>query len=282
MTVTSASALVAALLAAHPGDTIELAPGRYLAPPGGFVVSHALLVEGPHPSLDRMQAGAIIVPASPDDHAVVVTSRNVTLKNLMVRGVERPGKGDGIHIELAETGACVRLEDCMVWGAGWDGISAIGPKGGSIDELRIVRCISHRNGGSGIRIRGCYGPSIEHAYCARNAQAGVSVEYSDGALLLDVAAEGNPVQVVVQGGTSQTVLAPKIENFATGVSMRGVLGGTIQGGAFLNPKKEGTSIELIGCKSCWIGLNTHRHVARMVVQDDACSAIDVARQAEEP
>ena len=104
----SSTELAHALAVAPEGETLQLHAGTFIAPRGGFVVPRGLRLEGTHPLRNHLRGGTIIQPASPADHGIVIPDGidNVTISDVIVRGNEQPGEGDGIHLVHAKTPGC--------------------------------------------------------------------------------------------------------------------------------------------------------------------------------
>ena len=287
--------LMHALEVAPAGETVQLHAGTFTAPPGGFVVPRGMRIEGAHPLRNRFRGGTIIEPASPDDSGLVIPGGvdNVTITDLILRGPERPGRGDGIRLIQTGTTACVELHNVSVWGFGRDGLHFEITKG-SVDLLLIEGCLSHHNGRHGLYVAGPYGPIVRGGYYSRNGGAGVMFDLCGAVAVLQVGLEANQQrapagdyapELYLRGGSAHNVDGCRFEDWAraggshaaitvenakgvriVGCSLVGLGDTPCRGVLFRNQ-----------CDACEIGLNTWVRVSRPTDIDASCTSIAVTK-----
>lgn len=289
----SSSELAHALDTAPEGETLQLHAGVFVAPRGGFVVPRGMRLEGTHPLRNRLTGGTIIQPASPDDHGIVIPEAidNVTLLDLIVRGTERPGTGDGIHFVHAKTSGCLELRNVMVWGAGRDGIH-FEATAGSVDWLVIDGCMSHHNGRHGLYLRHAYGPNIRGGFYARNGRCGMFLDECGATAVQQLSIEADQQTgpatdyeplLWLRGGAGHNVEGCRFEDWARGkgakaaMTVENATGVRIVGNSFIQPDASPSRGILFRnqCAVCEVGLNTWRRVSHRIDIDASCKGIVV-------
>ena len=289
----SSAELSHALEVAPAGETLQLHAGTFIAPRGGFVVSRSLRLEGTHPLRNHLRGGSIIEPASPDDHGIVIPDgiENVTLTDLIVRGTQKPGTGDGIHMVQTRTLGCIELRNLFVWGCGRDGIH-LECTNGSIDWLVIDGCMSSVNGRHGLFVRHSVGANIRGGFYAHNGRCGMVLDEGAAAAIQQLSIEGNQEtgpasdyepQLWLRGGAGHNVEGCRFEDWArthgarAGITVENGVGVRIVGCSFVQPDTAPSRGILFRnkCSACEVGLNTWRRVTRPTDIDTTCTGVEI-------
>lgn len=283
-----------ALEVAPAGETLQLHAGVIVAPRGGFVVPRGMRIEGSHPLRNRVLGGTMIHPASPDDHALVIPQGvdNVTIADVIVRGPERAGEGDGIHLVQTGTPACIELRNVYVWGCGRDGIH-LESTDHSIDWLVVDGCMSNHNGRHGLNIRKSYGPNLRGGFYARNGRCGILLDECAAASVRDLSVEANQQAgpesdyeplMWLRGGYANNVVGCRFEDWAhfkgarAALTVENNIGTRIVGCSFVQPDRTPSRGILFRnhCQTCEVGLNTWTQVTQLTdVDAKTCTAIDI-------
>jgi hypothetical protein len=98
---TEFSSIQAAIDAAEPGAVILIPSGLYSE---NLLINKKLTLQGDqigeNPFVATGQAGTVLTPTGPNNHAITIVSPAglVQVRNLRIQGDDVPGSGDGIHI----------------------------------------------------------------------------------------------------------------------------------------------------------------------------------------
>jgi hypothetical protein len=296
MIVAPTSARLADALSAAPaGETVSLNAGTYTAPKGGFIIDKSIRIAGTHPLRNRIKGGAIIIPASPDDHAIQVSADNLMISDLIIHGTQKPGDGDGIHFERTSDGGCIEFERILVWGVGRDGIH-VEPHNASANLLEIRSCISNANGRHGVYVLTSMSPAITGGVYAGNARCGIMLDGCEAAMVWHVGLEANQrsgpssdlePNLYLRGGNGHNVEACSFEDFARygggrcAMTIENSHGTRIVGTIFGNPTTDPSRgiVFRNKCKNCLVDLNSWHRITKPIDIDATCADVTTQPQA---
>jgi hypothetical protein len=248
----------AAIDAAEPGSVIQIPSGLYSE---NLLVNKKLTLLGDqigeNPFIATGQAGTVLTPTGPNNHAITVVSPAglVQIRNLRIQGDDVSGSGDGIHIvgnSPSERVSTVVIDSVFITAVGRHGVYC---KEVDFPLLQNVHCVANKGGG--MWFENSAQVLCMHCYSLNNEGVGVRLATVTGFQWFGIGIQGNQrsesstaddAQFDAEYSTEIIIGRTDFEDFTghsaanTAIALGSCGGVNILGNGFFNPSVGGRAI----------------------------------------